>query len=381
MDTLAGIRARLPAYPIELPFPDISRWSKGNSGIDYIHTFDSGIPGPHVMVMALIHGNEVCGAITVDLLLEAGLRPIKGRLSFGFANVAAYRRFSRKDPDAARYVEEDMNRVWSDDTLDGMRNTVDLKRAREMRPFLNTVDMLLDIHSMHEASPPLLMCGPLEKGRTLAAERAQANVSGSGHAPLLSVLVQPRVIGMALYYMMLSISVYGVSCWLPTLVKGFGVSNTTNGLLNIIPWLMATIVLAWLPSKLRGGHHAITAMLVAALLGFACFLSAVFLPTNTLRFAALCFGAPCMYLLIPCFWTLPSKFLFGAQAAAGIAAINSLGNIGGFIAQNLVPWVRETSGSVKAPMLIPASCLLLFAAITVPILRRAKRTSVAGTGR
>ena len=217
--------------------------------------------------------------------------------------------------------------------------------------------------------------------RTLAAERAQANVSGSGHAPLLSVLVQPRVIGMALYYMMLSISVYGVSYWLPTLVKGFGVSNTTNGLLNIIPWLMATIVLAWLPSKLRGGHRAITAMLVAALLGFACFLSAVFLPTNTLRFAALCFGAPCMYLLIPCFWTLPSKFLFGAQAAAGIAAINSLGNIGGFIAQNLVPWVRETSGSVKAPMLIPASCLLLFAAITVPILRRAKRTSVAGTGR
>ncbi len=217
--------------------------------------------------------------------------------------------------------------------------------------------------------------------RTLAAERAQANVSGSGHAPLLSVLVQPRVIGMALYYMMLSISVYGVSYWLPTLVKGFGVSNTTNGLLNIIPWLMATIVLAWLPSKLRGGHRAITAMLGAALLGFACFLSAVFLPTSTLRFAALCFGAPCMYLLIPCFWTLPSKFLFGAQAAAGIAAINSLGNIGGFIAQNLVPWVRETSGSVKAPMLIPASCLLLFAAITVPILRRAKRTSVAGTGR
>jgi predicted deacylase len=184
MDTLAGIRARLPAYPIELPFPDISRWSKGNSGIDYIHTFDSGIPGPHVMVMALIHGNEVCGAITVDLLLEAGLRPIKGRLSFGFANVAAYRRFSRKDPDAARYVEEDMNRVWSDDTLDGMRNTVDLKRAREMRPFLNTVDMLLDIHSMHEASPPLMMCGPLEKGRTLAAEIGfpEHVVIDAGHA-------------------------------------------------------------------------------------------------------------------------------------------------------------------------------------------------------
>lgn len=209
---------------------------------------------------------------------------------------------------------------------------------------------------------------------TLDAERRQARAPGSNDndlASLLSVLLQPRLIGMALYYMMLSISVYGVSYWLPTLVKGFGVSNTTNGLLNVIPWLLASIVLAWLPAKLRAGNRAVAAMLIAALLGVACFLSAVFLPTNTLRFAALCFGAPCMYLLIPCFWTLPSKFLFGAQAAAGIAAINSLGNIGGFIAQNLVPWAREASGSVRAPMLIPAACLLLFAAITALILRRA----------
>ncbi|MGE8510340.1 MAG: MFS transporter, partial [Paraburkholderia terricola] len=193
------------------------------------------------------------------------------------------------------------------------------------------------------------------------------------------VLTEPRVIGMALYYMMLSMSVYGVSYWLPTLVKGFGVSNTTNGLLNIVPWLMATLVLAWLPSKLRGGNRALVAMLVAALLGVACFLSAVFLPTNTLRFIALCFGAPCMYLLLPCFWTLPPKFLVGARAAAGIAAINSLGNIGGFIAQNLVPWVRQTSGSVKAPMLIPATCLLIFATVTLLLLRRERGARVASS--
>ena len=140
---------------------------------------------------------------------------------------------------------------------------------------------------------------------------------------------------------------------------------------------MAAVVLAWLPSKLRGGNRAIVAMLVSALLGVACFLSAVFLPTNTLRFAALCFGAPCMYLLIPCFWTLPPKFLFGARAAAGIAAINSLGNIGGFIAQNLVPWVRQTTGSVKTPMLIPATCLLVFAVVTLFILRRNRGGSIA----
>ncbi|GJH01668.1 MFS transporter [Paraburkholderia terrae] len=209
--------------------------------------------------------------------------------------------------------------------------------------------------------------------RTLDSESAQARKSAAGHGTLLSVLTAPRVIGMALYYMMLSISVYGVSYWLPTLVKGFGVSNTTNGFLNIIPWLMATIVLAWLPSKLRAGNRAIIAMLASALLGMVFFLSSVFLPTNTLRFVALCFGAPCMYLLIPCFWTLPPKFLFGARAAAGIAAINSLGNIGGFIAQNLVPFVKQTTGSTQAPMLIPAACMLIFAFVTMFVLRRSGR--------
>ncbi|WP_429320914.1 MFS transporter [Paraburkholderia sp. GAS448] len=215
----------------------------------------------------------------------------------------------------------------------------------------------------------------------LETDRASMQKNVSGHSSLLSVLTEPRVIGMALYYMMLSISVYGVSYWLPTLVKGFGVSNTTNGLLNIIPWLLATIVLAWLPSKLRAGNRALAAMLVSALLGVLFFLSSVFLPTNTLRFVALCFGAPCLYLLIPCFWTLPSKFLFGVRAAAGIAAINSLGNIGGFIAQNLVPAVRQATGSVRAPMLIPAACLLVFATITALITRRnsAARQQLDGT--
>ncbi|QGZ65471.1 MFS transporter [Paraburkholderia acidisoli] len=207
---------------------------------------------------------------------------------------------------------------------------------------------------------------------TLTAESTQAR-SAARHGSFLSVLTEPRVLGMAFYYMMLSISVYGVSYWLPTLVKGFGVSNTTNGLLNIIPWLMATIVLATLPSRLRKGNRAVVAMLVSSLLGMVFFLSSVFLPSHGLRFAALCFGAPCLYLLIPCFWTIPSKFLHGARAAAGIAAINSLGNIGGFIAQNLVPFVKQVTGSTRAPMLVPSCCMVIFAVVTLLILRRGQR--------
>ncbi|MEX3980720.1 MFS transporter [Paraburkholderia sp. EG287A] len=214
---------------------------------------------------------------------------------------------------------------------------------------------------------------------TLSTESAAAR-SHARHGSVLSVLTEPRVLGMAFYYMMLSISVYGVSYWLPTLVKGFGVTNTTNGLLNIIPWLLATIVLATLPARLRASNHATIAMLVSSLLGMVFFVSSVFLPGHALRFAALCLGAPCMYLLIPCFWTLPPKFLYGARAAAGIAAINSLGNIGGFIAQNLVPFVKQATGSTRMPMLVPAACMVIFAIVTAMILRRGKRTPLTVDG-
>jgi MFS family permease len=210
----------------------------------------------------------------------------------------------------------------------------------------------------------------VEEGRPSSVPLEQGNP--------FRVLGDARVLWMSFFYMMVSMSVYGLSYWLPTLVKGFGVSNTVNGLINIAPWLCATLVLVVVPPRLQKGNRTLGAMLAASLIGVACFLGSVMLPTNTLRFIALCCGAPCMYMLIPCFWTLPPKFLSGARAAAGIAAINSLGNVGGFIAQNLVPWVRQASGSTRVPMLVPAACLLIFAAITCLLLRQERRKARGG---
>ncbi len=83
----------IEAYPIDVDFPDISAHEQSACGIAYVHTFDSGVPGPHVMINALTHGNEVCGAIVVDELLCRALRPRRGRLTLAFANVAGYQRF------------------------------------------------------------------------------------------------------------------------------------------------------------------------------------------------------------------------------------------------------------------------------------------------
>jgi predicted deacylase len=156
---------------IELQAPDLSRWAQGNIGTPYVWSFDSGRAGPHVMVQALTHGNEICGAIALDWLLaeQTRWRPLHGRLTLAFGNVEAFARWDPADPDRSRFVDEDLNRVWSDDALLGSRDSLELRRARELRPLVDGADLLLDIHSMSDACKPLMVCGVSARGGDKAA--------------------------------------------------------------------------------------------------------------------------------------------------------------------------------------------------------------------
>ena len=174
----------MPAIAVELKAPDIERHRQSNTGTEFVHSFDSGHPGPHVVVVALTHGNEICGAIVVDRLLAQGLRPTRGKLTLAFANVAAFSKFDPENPYATRFVDEDFNRVWTPATLDGTRDSTELRRARQIRKFVESADFLLDIHSMLEPSPPVMICGPLEKGIRFAFDIGipEHIVSDTGHA-------------------------------------------------------------------------------------------------------------------------------------------------------------------------------------------------------
>jgi predicted deacylase len=171
-------------YPIELSPPDLSPYRRGNTGVEYVTRLDSGAPGPHVLVTALVHGNELCGAIALDFLFRAGIRPRQGVLTLAFCNVAAFSNFDRAKPTASRFIDEDFNRVWSREVLEGPRGSIELTRARELRPIVAAADYLLDIHSMQHATAPLLLCGPLEKGRRFARDIGYPEivVSDQGHA-------------------------------------------------------------------------------------------------------------------------------------------------------------------------------------------------------
>lgn len=155
---------------VEIAPPDISAYRPGNTGVEYATTFDSGRDGPHVMLTAVVHGNELCGAIVLDSLHRENIRPLRGKLTLAFCNVAAYARFDAEKPGDTRKVDEDFNRLWSADKLGANRTSVELARARELRPLVDAADFLLDIHSMAHASEALLLAGPLEKGRALARE-------------------------------------------------------------------------------------------------------------------------------------------------------------------------------------------------------------------
>ena len=157
-----------PSYVIELTPPDIEPYRAGNTGIEYVTTFDSGTVGPHVLVTGLTHGNEICGAIALERLFHAGLRPRQGKLTLAFDNISAYRKFDARVPTASRFVDEDFNRLWSPATLDGPRQSIELARARALRPIVDAADFLLDIHSMQYATAPLMLAGTLDRSAALA---------------------------------------------------------------------------------------------------------------------------------------------------------------------------------------------------------------------
>ena len=176
--------AVLQAHPVELATPRLSHWEASLTGVSYVQERTASAPGPEVLVTALVHGNEYSGAIALEAFLRSGLQPRRGRITAVFCNVAAFARFDPGQPDASRFVDEDFNRVWSPARLEGPQDNAELRRAREIRPFVDRATHLLDLHSMHEPCAPLLVTGLLPRNIAFARSLGTAGqvVADAGHA-------------------------------------------------------------------------------------------------------------------------------------------------------------------------------------------------------
>ena len=211
---------------------------------------------------------------------------------------------------------------------------------------------------------------------TIAAEGA----GKTEHANPLKALADGRVLLLAATFVGFPLAAYGLSYWLPTVVKGFGVSNTTNGFINILPWIVAGVALWWVPRHSEQTNEKTWHIVIPVAIGAACLVGSVVVGSNPLRFALLCIAAACIFSPQPVFWTLPSSFLRGSSAAAGLAIINSVGNLGGFVAQNVVPGIKDATGSTLAPMLFLAACMVFAGGMIFVVQGLLGRRRVLATG-
>lgn len=147
---------------------DLSAYREGNTGIPYVHRFESGRPGPHVLVNALTHGNELCGMVAATYLLDNAVRPKAGTLTVSFANVEAYQSFKPEQPFESRQLVHNLNRIWSAAQLEGNEDSPELRRARELRPVVAAADHILDIHSTSQDVQPFWVYPQFERNAATA---------------------------------------------------------------------------------------------------------------------------------------------------------------------------------------------------------------------
>lgn len=198
-DGPACAAAPLPDFAVQITAPDLAPLRAGNTGVEGVWHFQGAAPGPHLAVTALIHGNEIAGAVALAALVQERPRPQRGTLSLIFANLDAFDRFDPANPTATRFVDEDMNRLWDPAILDGPRQSRELQRARALRPVIDRADILLDLHSMLWPSDPLILCGGAPRGRALACAAGVPPlvVADHGHATGRRLIDYPQFLDPA----------------------------------------------------------------------------------------------------------------------------------------------------------------------------------------
>ena len=203
--------------------------------------------------------------------------------------------------------------------------------------------------------------------KALLSRNLEAEESKKTETSILDAFKSGTVYVLCAIYFTLMIGLYGIAFWLPTIVKALGVNGYWNiGLLSAIPWGFATIgmlILSRHSDKTgeRRWHYALNVS--AGALGLA--LSGVFGGNPFLSIVFLSIGTLGVVGSMPLFWPIPSAFLTGTAAAAGIGIVNSIGNLGGYVGPNVAIWVKAISPNPAAAMYTIAALLLVGAALTL----------------
>ena len=210
----------------------------------------------------------------------------------------------------------------------------------------------------------------------MEAERA-ARGSVAKHG-ILAGMADPRVLALALVYFGTSAGLYTLGIWAPQIIRGFGLSPMAVGFLNAIPPTIAVVaMILWARHSDRTGErtwHVVIACLVASaglmLAGAASSVVAVIAALSLVNIGISAAKPP--------LWAMPTMFLSGPAAAVGIATINAIGNLGGFVGPWVIGWIKDSTGSFAGGLVFVAALLVLSAVLSLVVARVGRRPEPAG---
>jgi MFS transporter, ACS family, tartrate transporter len=168
------------------------------------------------------------------------------------------------------------------------------------------------------------------------------------------VLINPRVIGLSLVYFGAVATNYGLGFFLPQIVKTFGLNTFLTTVVSAAPYAVGTVAMVWWARRsdrvAERRHHTAIPLFIAA----AGIAASTVLDDPTLKMIAFCVAGFGIFACLPVFWTLPTAFLSGAACAAGVAVVNSIGNLAGFVGPFAMGWIKDHTGSYMGGLLLLA---------------------------
>jgi len=198
---------------------------------------------------------------------------------------------------------------------------------------------------------------------TLATERHE--VAHHGTTTLRSSLVQPRVWALAIAYFGIVLALYGSNFWLPTLISVHGIELQETGWIAMLPFVCGAPFMVWWGRRSDRRGERTWHLVAVSVLGFAGFAAASAVDSLGGQIFCLCLALMGLYGSLPVFWTLPTTFLAGTAAAAGLALINSLGNLAGYAGPQVVAWLTHGSGNFSRALFVLGLSMLTPAAVVL----------------
>lgn len=199
-----------------------------------------------------------------------------------------------------------------------------------------------------------------EEKQRIVAEIA-ADAPAKTHHTIRSVFISPRVWLLGVIYFGIEMGSYAIGFWLPTIIRRSGVRNTFDiGLLTMAPYALALV------SMILVGRHAdrtrerrwhVVAPCLLAVVGFL--VCGALGASTTMAMLGLILAAVGVISALPMFFSLPTSFLGGAAAAAGIALVNCTGNLGGFISPTVIGILTTHTGSLESGLFLVAGCMIV----------------------